>query len=112
MVILAGVFKFQPQDGMSMGPSRPKKSLKFKINITVCLRRAGEILPDKNSIEDINDNQKFSQLMRNKTVHLLALFLAVFIGIEVTMGGMIYFFRQLQDDCHKSDWFTVNQDGL
>ena len=27
--------------------------------------------------------------MRNKTVHLLALFLMVYIGIEVTIGGII-----------------------
>ena len=27
--------------------------------------------------------------MKNKTVHLLALFLVVYIGVEVTIGGMI-----------------------
>jgi hypothetical protein len=27
--------------------------------------------------------------MRNKTVHLLALFLVVYIGVEVTIGGII-----------------------
>jgi len=74
MVILAGVFRFQPQD--------------------VCLRRAGEILPDKTAIEEINGN-KFSQLMRNKTVHLLALFLMVFNGIEITMGGWIVTFLMI-----------------
>jgi fucose permease len=29
--------------------------------------------------------------MRNKTVHLLALFLVVYIGVEVTIGGIIMF---------------------
>ena len=57
--------------------------------ITVCLQRAGEILPDKTSIEENNDD-KFGQLMRNKTVHLLAFFLMVYIGVEVTIGGKIF----------------------
>ena len=28
--------------------------------------------------------------MRNKSVHLLALFLMVYIGVEVTIGGIIF----------------------
>jgi len=74
MVILAGVFRFQPQD--------------------VCLRRAGEILPDNTAIEETNDD-KFGQLMRNKAVHLLALFLMVYIGVEVTIGGWIVTFLMI-----------------
>ena len=73
----------------------------MKTLITVCLRQAGEILPDKTEIEENNEN-KFSQLMRNKTVHLLALFLMFFIGIEVTIGGIIH--CQLHD-CHKFDYW-------
>ena len=38
----------------------------------------------------MDDN--FIQLMRNKTVHLLALFLMVYIGVEVTIGGKLYDF--------------------
>ena len=56
--------------------------------LTVCLRRAGEIIPDKTAIDEDNDDDKFGQLMRNKTVHLLALFLMVYIGVEVTIGGI------------------------
>ena len=59
------------------------------ISPTVCLRRAGEVLPDKTAIEENNDG-KFGQLMRNKSVHLLALFLMVYIGVEVTIGGIIF----------------------
>ena len=58
------------------------------------------MVPDRNGIEENNDG-KFSQLMRNKTVHLLALFLVLYLGVEVTIGGMI--FRLLLYDCHKSD---------
>jgi len=61
---------------------------KTNISITVCLRRAGEIVPDNTAIEE-NNEDKFSQLMRNKTVHLLALFFVIYIGVEVTIGGMI-----------------------
>ena len=31
--------------------------------------------------------------MKNKTVHLLAVFLMVYIGIEVTIGGIIHSLR-------------------
>jgi len=74
MVTLAGVFKLQPQD--------------------VCLRQAGEILPDKIPGEEIHEN-KFSQLMKNKTVHLFAFFLMVNTGIEITIGGWIVTFLVL-----------------
>jgi len=73
-VILIGVFKFQPQD--------------------VCLRQAGEILPDKIPGEEIHEN-KFSQLMKHKTVHLFAIFVMVYTGIEITIGGWIVTFLVL-----------------
>ena len=65
---------------------------------TACLRLAGEILPDRSHSEEINED-KFSQLMKNKTVHLMAIFLMVYIGIEVTIGGtIICSFRRLFDN--------------
>jgi hypothetical protein len=71
-----------------MGTSLLEKQL--KASITVCLRRAGEILPDKTAIDEESNDDKFGQLMRNKTVHLLALFLMVYIGVEVTIGGTVF----------------------
>jgi fucose permease len=62
--------------------------------LTACLRRAGELLSDRVASEELHDD-KFSQLMRKKTVHLLALFLVVYIGVEVTIGGIICSFRSL-----------------
>ena len=55
---------------------------------TACRRRAGEIVSDWVASEVLHDD-KFGQLMRNKTVHLLALFLVMYIGVEVTIGGKI-----------------------
>jgi hypothetical protein len=45
--------------------------------------------------------------MRNKTVHLLALFLMVYIGVEVTIGGII-----LVNCMMVTSLITLNQDGL
>ena len=50
---------------------------------------------------------EFGQLMRNKTVHLLANFLTVYIGVEVTIGGTI-----LSTTCLPRVLITVPQDGL
>jgi fucose permease len=77
---------------VSLGLSRYQSSKRCGTNkldgLTACLRRAGEILSDRVASEELHDD-KFSQLMRNKTVHLLALFLVVYIGVEVTIGGII-----------------------
>jgi len=68
-VILAKVFKFQTQDE--------------------CLRQAGEVPPDK--IKEIHQD-KFIQLMGNKTVHLLALFVMFYVAVELTTTGWIVTF--------------------
>jgi len=73
IVILAGVFKFQSQDE--------------------CLRRAGEII--SKTLPSEKHEAKFSQLMKNKTVGLLALFLMIYIGLEVTIGGWIVTFLMI-----------------
>ena len=57
--------------------------------IIACLLRAGEILPDKKISSEEMQEDGFIQLMKNKTVHLLAVFIMVYIGIEVTIGGII-----------------------
>ena len=77
-----------------------------EVSITVCLRQAGEILPDKTAIEE-NSDDKFSQLMRSKAVHLLALFVMVYIGVEVTVGGIIFVIYMIV-----TSLITINQDGL
>lgn len=61
-------------------------TIDYQIKLTECLRQAGEVVPDES--EEIHDN-KFGQLMKNKTAHLLAFFLMIYIGVEVTIGGTI-----------------------
>ena len=59
--------------------------------ITACLRRAGEILPDTTaSGVNIYESNEFNQIMKNRTVHLLSLFLMIYIGVEVTIGGIMF----------------------
>lgn len=50
------------------------------------LLRAGEFVPEKEVDEKSN---KYSQLLRLKSVHLLTLFLVLYVGTEVTIGGEI-----------------------
>ena len=89
---------------MSMGPSRHLKK-KIKIFITECLRRAGET-PDRTPIEEVNDD-KFSQLLRNKNVYLFSLFLMIYVGVEVTIGGIMFVLNIFVPSL-----IIVNQDGL
>ncbi|KAF8805063.1 hypothetical protein BYT27DRAFT_7193599 [Phlegmacium glaucopus] len=71
--ILAGVFRFSAQDE--------------------CLKQAGETVPNKT--EEIQHDNKFGQLMKYKSVHFLALFLVVYIGVEVMIGGWIVTFPMI-----------------
>ncbi|KAF8181818.1 MFS general substrate transporter [Pholiota molesta] len=50
------------------------------------LMLAGEIVPEKLNAEEGN---KYSQLLHLKAVHLIALFLVIYIGVEMTIGGWI-----------------------
>ena len=75
--------------------------------ITACLRQAGEIHPDKIASGEINENNGFTQIMKNKIVHLLSLFLMIYIGVEVTIGG-IRFVKYII----VGSLITVNQIGL
>ena len=56
--------------------------------IMACLRRVGEIHLVKSSSKEVNDNGKFSQIIMNRTVHLLSIFLMIYIEVEVTIGGI------------------------
>jgi len=66
-LVLIAVFRFQGQDGRY-------------------LREVGEIVPDKAADEEVYKG-KFTQMMTYKAVHLLSIFLVVYIGVEVTVGG-------------------------
>ena len=48
--------------------------------------------------------------MKNKTVHLLAMFLMVYIGIEVTIGGITFFTQMIAQqrvDICESGWIVT-----
>ena len=71
----------------------------FIFLLTACLRQAGEIIPDKTVNDEVDESNKFSQLMKNKTVHLLAAFLMVYIGAEITIGGINFRPNYYMIDC-------------
>ncbi|KAJ7353451.1 major facilitator superfamily domain-containing protein [Mycena albidolilacea] len=49
------------------------------------LARIGEAVPETNS----SDRSNFRQILSIKTVHVLAFFILVYVGVEVTIGGWI-----------------------
>jgi fucose permease len=74
LFLLVVVFRFQTQD--------------------VCRREIGEIVHPRN-VEDDSPLKKFGHMMTNKAVHLLSIFLLVYIGVEVTIGGWTASFLML-----------------
>ena len=59
-----------------------------------CLLQAGETIAQKVAGED---DHKFRQIMQTKAVHFLALFILVYVGVEVTIGGRL--FKCLMREC-------------
>ena len=49
-----------------------------------CHTEIGQASTAKNTTE----NSTFSQIIRSKTVHILAFFLLIYVGVEVTIGGL------------------------
>uniref|UniRef100_A0A8H7Y664 Major facilitator superfamily (MFS) profile domain-containing protein n=1 Tax=Psilocybe cubensis TaxID=181762 RepID=A0A8H7Y664_PSICU len=80
VILLSAVFKFRAQDE--------------------CLRESGEIIPEsaiRNAVSGSGSegDGKYMQMLRMKAVHLLALFLILYIGVEVTIGGWIVTFMMV-----------------
>jgi hypothetical protein len=89
LILLVGVFRFQTQDGTSIGPvPTPRYDTNMsRFIITVCRQEVGEVVHPRT--EEDSPLAKFGQMMTHKAVHLLSIFLMVYIGVEVTIGGTI-----------------------
>ncbi|KAF9049577.1 MFS general substrate transporter [Hymenopellis radicata] len=70
VIFLVAVFRFKDQD--------------------YCLAQIGEA--EKEKAETEVEQSEFRKILGNKTVHLLALFILVYVGVEVTIGGWIVTF--------------------
>ncbi|PIL33534.1 MFS general substrate transporter [Ganoderma sinense ZZ0214-1] len=68
VVQLAAVFKFRPHDA--------------------CLREIGLALEEREGANEGSEN-KYRQMVRLRTFHLMSLFILVYVGTEVTLGGWI-----------------------
>ncbi|KAH0578292.1 hypothetical protein H2248_003918 [Termitomyces sp. 'cryptogamus'] len=69
-LVLIGVFRFKRQDD--------------------CLRESGQMISEYPTIEQsIHGNGKFRQILCHKTVQLLALYILIYVGVEVTTGSWI-----------------------
>ncbi|TFK21819.1 MFS general substrate transporter [Coprinopsis marcescibilis] len=69
-VLVCCVFRFRPQDE--------------------CFKDAGEYIVPRGTSDSEHSN--FRQVMTNKTVHFLAFFILIYVGVEVTIGGWIVTF--------------------
>jgi fucose permease len=52
-------------------------------HFTECLLQSGQPVGEKGTSE----SSQFNQIFRLKEVHLLAFFILVYVGVEVTVGG-------------------------
>ncbi|KAF8966641.1 MFS general substrate transporter [Flammula alnicola] len=68
-IVLVSIFKLKTQDD--------------------CLEQAGEVIPEKTAE---SQGGTFKQVTRTRAVHLLAIFILIYVGVEVTVGGWIVTF--------------------
>ncbi|KAG6918308.1 hypothetical protein DXG01_015400 [Tephrocybe rancida] len=55
-----------------------------------CLRDIGQVIPERTETQRlVEESGKLRQIMRHRTVQLLAVFLLFYVGVEVTLGGWI-----------------------
>lgn len=62
----------------------PASSLRFlKLYLVECLTEIGQPIGEQGA----DGESKFRQILSHKTVQLLAFFILVYVGVEVTIGG-------------------------
>ena len=79
-VLLIAVFGLKTQDGMISTHIINEKMVKL---LTECLAQIGQPAGEKGT----NESSQFNQIFRLREVHLLAFFILVYVGVEVTAGG-------------------------
>ncbi|KAI0325924.1 MFS general substrate transporter [Cubamyces sp. BRFM 1775] len=66
---LVAVFRFKAQDA--------------------CLEEIGQAPSQDNTDDGTHNSNKYKQIFRLRTVHLMAFFILIYVGVEVTLGGWI-----------------------
>lgn len=82
VVLLTAVFRLRRQDGQSSSLAR--RLYRTHTYCSDVLAEAGQTAGEANtSTENV-----YHQILRLKEVHLLSIFCLIYVGIEVTLGGM------------------------
>ena len=84
-ILLVCVFKFKTQDGeLDLIYSEGMSNLTFSRD-SECLAQIGQAAEEKEAV----GGSKYKQMFRLKSLHLLAFFTLVYVGVEVTIGGKL-----------------------
>ena len=88
LVLLIAVFRFKDQDCTSRIASplhRPHTHCSFTLS-TACLAESGQAPLHDTAAAQSGDN-KYKQMFKLRALHLLATFVLIYVGVEVTLGG-------------------------
>ncbi|KAJ3501696.1 hypothetical protein NMY22_g18834 [Coprinellus aureogranulatus] len=87
-IFMAVVFRFKDQDSEFIIPLLQSTHLVVYAVAPrpACLAKGGEHV---HAVADGQKSGKFKQIMAQRTVHYLAIFVLVYVGVEVTIGGWI-----------------------
>ncbi|KAI0301233.1 MFS general substrate transporter [Multifurca ochricompacta] len=83
--LLAFVFRFRKQDSETFVVSTPVQKQITAVHTLECMHEIGESMEER----ETDHENHYVQIMRHKTIHLIALFILFYVGVEVTIGGWI-----------------------
>ncbi len=86
-ILLIAVFRFKNQDGRSR---RTLSAFSAKTDLRIykdCLAEAGQPPSHEESSTTDNSGSKYKQMFRLRSLHFLAFFALLYVGVEVTLGG-------------------------
>ena len=98
-ILLIAVFRLKRQDGTYIWYISPSNLRHLYIRCRLyhshkrffpeCLLQAGEIIPETTANSGSEGSGTFKKVITTRAVHLLALFILIYVGVEVTIGGEV-----------------------
>jgi len=81
-VLLVCIFKFKTQDGKCHSFLQGRHTSRLRRGLE-CLAQIGQAIEEKETV----GGSKYKQMFELKALHLLAFFILVYVGVEVTISG-------------------------
>ena len=63
------------------------RTVRLYLRIIACLAEIGQMPVHEPEANANGDNSKYKQMFKLRALHLMAFFILIYVGVEVTIGG-------------------------